>query len=301
MNKIVFSHFFLLIANLIYALNYTLAKDVMPNYINPSAFILLRVSGALLLFSLTFLLFVRQKVNKRDISRFAICGLFGVTINQLLFFEGLNLTTPINASIIMTSNPILVIVMSFLILKEKLTFRKGCGIIFGVLGSSFLILNGGEISNSSDVQIGNLFVFINAISYGMYLVLVKPLMIKYQPITVMIYVFIFGFILVIPFGFSDLLLVSWSNIPRLIYWEILYVVVCTTFIAYLFNSSALKNLSPTTVSIYIYFQPVLATLFAIFRNSDSLDKYKIISSLVIFFGVYLVSVGPRNEIKKKLS
>ena len=301
MNKIVFSHFFLLIANLIYALNYTLAKDVMPNYINPSAFILLRVSGALLLFSLTFLLFVRQKVNKRDISRFAICGLFGVTINQLLFFEGLNLTTPINASIIMTSNPILVIVMSFLILKEKLTFRKGCGIIFGVLGSSFLILNGGEISNSSDVQIGNLFVFINAISYGMYLVLVKPLMIKYQPITVMIYVFIFGFILVIPFGFSDLLLVSWSNIPRLIYWEILYVVVCTTFIAYLFNSSALKNLSPTTVSIYIYFQPVLATLFAIFRNSDSLDKYKIISSLIIFFGVYLVSVGPRNEIKKKLS
>ena len=301
MNKIVFSHFFLLIANLIYALNYTLAKDVMPNYINPSAFILLRVSGALLLFSLTFLLFVRQKVNKSDISRFAICGLFGVTINQLLFFEGLNLTTPINASIIMTSNPILVIVMSFLILKEKLTFRKGCGIIFGVLGSSFLILNGGEISNSSDVQIGNLFVFINAISYGMYLVLVKPLMIKYQPITVMFYVFIFGFILVIPFGFSDLLLVSWSNIPRLIYWEILYVVVCTTFIAYLFNSSALKNLSPTTVSIYIYFQPVLATLFAIFRNSDSLDKYKIISSLIIFFGVYLVSVGPRNEIKKKLS
>ena len=117
----------------------------------------------------------------------------------------------------------------------------------------------------------------------------------------MFHVFAFGLILVFPFGISTLSEVNWNDIPTNIYWEILFVVVCTTFIAYLFNSSALKELSPTTVSIYIYLQPILATLFAIIRQSDSLDKQKIISSAIIFFGVYLVSVRSKKPTKKKLS
>ncbi|MGY8987455.1 MAG: DMT family transporter [Flavobacteriales bacterium] len=301
MNKIVLAHLSLLVANLIYAINYTLAKDVMPDYIKPSGFILLRVIGALFLFALSYFLFIKEKIEKKDIIRFAICGLFGVAINQLLFFEGLNLTTPINAAIIMTSNPILVIIMSLLILKEKITLRKGLGIILGIVGASSLILNGGGINFSSDAQIGNLFIFINATSYGLYLVLVKPLMKKYKPITVMFYVFAFGLLLVFPFGIANLYQVNWNDIPTNIYWEISFVVVCTTFIAYLFNSSALKELSPTTVSIYIYLQPILATLFAILRESDSLDEQKIISTTIIFLGVYLVSVRSKKQSKRKLS
>jgi drug/metabolite transporter (DMT)-like permease len=301
LNKNILAHLSLLIANLIYAVNYTFAKDVMPDYIKPSGFILLRVIGALFLFALSYFLFIKEKIEKKDIIRFVICGLFGVAINQLLFFEGLNLTTPINAAIIMTSNPILVIIMSLLILKEKITIRKGLGIILGIVGASSLILKGGDINLSSDAQVGNLFVFINATSYGLYLVLVKPLMKKYKPITVMFYVFAFGLLLVFPFGISNLSQVNWHDIPTHIYWEISFVVVCTTFIAYLFNSSALKELSPTTVSIYIYLQPILATLFAILRESDSLDKQKIISSAIIFLGVYLVSVRSKKQSKRKLS
>ena len=301
MNKTLLAHLSLLFANLIYALNYTFAKDVMPEYIQPSGFILLRVIGAFLLFTLSYLLFIKEKVEKEDIIRFAICGLFGVAINQLLFFEGLNLTTPINAAIIMTSNPILVIIMSLLILKEKINFRKGLGIILGIVGASSLILKAGDVNLTSDTQLGNIFVFLNASSYGLYLVLVQPLMKKYKPITVMFHVFTFGLILVFPFGISTLSDVNWNEIPTNIYWEILFVVVCTTFIAYLFNSSALKELNPTTVSIYIYLQPILATLFAIIRKSDSLDKQKIISSAIIFLGVYLVSVRSKKPTKKKLS
>ena len=301
MNKTLLAHLSLLLANLIYAINYTFAKDVMPDYIQPSGFILLRVIGALFLFALSYFIFIKQKIEKKDIIRFAICGLFGVAINQLLFFEGLNLTTPINASIIMTINPILVILMSFLILKEKITLRKGLGIILGIIGASSLILNGGNINLSSHAQVGNLFVFINACSYGLYLVLVQPLMKKYHPITVMFYMFAFGLVLVFPFGITNLQEVNWNDIPTNIYWEISFVVVCTTFIAYLFNSSALKELPPTTVSIYIYLQPILATLFAVLRESDSLDEQKILSSAIIFLGVYLVSVRSNKQNKQKLS
>ena len=153
MNKTLLAHSALLVANLIYAINYSFAKDVMPDFIMPAGFILLRVIGALSLFALSYFLFVNEKVEKKDIFRLAICGVFGVAINQLLFFEGLNLTTPINAAIVMTINPILVIVLSFLIIKEAITFRKSLGILLGLVGASILILKGGGIDFSSNHQI----------------------------------------------------------------------------------------------------------------------------------------------------
>ena len=301
MNKTVFAHFSLFFANLIYALNYTFAKDVMPDFIQPSGFILLRVIGAVILFSISYFLFVREKVKNQDLIRLAICGVFGVAINQLLFFEGLNLTTPINAAIILTINPVLVIVISFFILKESITFRKGLGISLGIIGAATLILNGGNFIGNANFMLGNLFVFINALSYGLYLVLAKPLMEKYHPITVMFYVFSFGLCYVLPFGYNELSVVNFSDLPSKIIWEVLFVVVCTTFIAYLLNSVALQNLNPSTVSIYIYLQPVLASVFAIALGSDILDMNKIITASIIFIGVYLVSVRPLKSRKQKLS
>lgn len=273
----------------------------MPEFIKPSGFILLRVIGALFLFALSYFLFINEKVDTKDIFRLAICGIFGVAINQLFFFEGLNLTTPINASIIMTINPILVILISFLIIRESITLKKILGILFGLFGASILILKSEGVSFSSNHQMGNLFVFINASSYGLYLVLIKPLMQKYHPITVLFYVFSFGLLYVIPFGFENLTRVKWAIIPASIYLEIAFVVVCTTFIAYLLNSSALKRLSPTTVSVYIYLQPILASLFAVFWGADSVDNQKIIATLLIFLGVYFVSVPSLKGEKAKLS
>ncbi len=300
MNKILKAHISLLIANLIYALNFTIAKDVMPNFILPSAFILLRVMGALFLFSFSYFIFFFQKIELKDILRFAICGLFGVAINQLFFFEGLNLTTPINAAIVMTTNPILVMLLSFIIVKEAISFKKILGITLGFIGASTLILSDGAIDLSSNNSTGNLFVFINATSYGLYLVIVKPLLNKYHPLTVLFYVFAFGLLFVLPFGYDDLTNVKWGTIPVNIYLEIIFVVVCTTFIAYLLNSSALKTLTASTVSIYIYLQPILASLFAIFLGADFLDEKKIIASVLIFSGVYLVSIRPSESMKQKL-
>lgn len=301
MNKTLTAHISLLIANLIYALNFTIAKDVMPNFILPSAFILLRVIGALFMFSFSYFIFFFQKIEFKDILRFAICGLFGVGINQLFFFEGLNLTTPINAAIVMTTNPILVMLLSFIIVKEAISFRKILGITLGFVGASTLILSDGAIDLSSNNSTGNLFVFINATSYGLYLVIVKPLLNKYHPLTVLFYVFAFGLLFVLPFGYDDLTIVKWGTIPVNIYLEIIFVVVCTTFIAYLLNSSALKTLTASTVSIYIYLQPILASLFAIFLGADFLDEKKIIASVLIFSGVYLVSIRPSESMKQKLS
>tara|TARA_B100001057_G_scaffold62272_1_gene55732 strand:+ start:3302 stop:4198 length:897 start_codon:yes stop_codon:yes gene_type:complete len=289
-------HIALFAVNLIYALNYSIAKDVMPDYIGPSGFILLRVIGGSFLFFLTYIFFIKEKVNSSDIVRLIFCGLFGVAINQLFFFEGLNLTTPINAAIIMTVSPILVIVFSAIIIKEKITIRKIFGIFLGLTGAATLILKSGAISLDNDYFIGNFLVFVNATSYSIYLVIVKGLMTKYNPITVMFYVFSFGLIFVFPFGISELLNVSLEIFTLEIFLKVGFVVICTTFLAYLFNAFALKSLNPSVVSIYIYLQPVLATVIAIILKSDSLDLIKIISSVFIFSAVFLVSMPSKKSI-----
>tara|TARA_B100000405_G_scaffold148815_1_gene104006 strand:+ start:253 stop:1149 length:897 start_codon:yes stop_codon:yes gene_type:complete len=290
-------HLALFLVNLIYALNYSIAKDVMPDYIGPSGFILLRVIGGSLLFFLTYIFFIKENVELKDIVRLLFCGLFGVAINQLFFFEGLNLTTPINAAIIMTVSPILVIIFSAIIIKEKITIRKLLGIFLGIVGAATLILKSGSISIDNAFFVGNILIFINATSYSIYLVLVKTLMTKYNPITVMFYVFSFGLIFVLPFGLNELLEVNTQSFSKIIYLKVAFVVICTTFLAYLFNAFALKTLNPSVVSTYIYLQPVLASVVAIFLKSDSLDFIKILSALFIFSAVYLVSIPTKKTIR----
>ena len=289
MNKRLLAHLALFAANLIYGINYTVAKEVMPDYIEPLGFILVRVTGSVVLFWLCYALFYYEKVKKGDLLKLAVCGLFGVAINQMLFFEGLNLTTPINAAVIMVSNPILVLLFGIFLATERFSTRKGIGVALGAIGAIVLITNGSQVSMNNEHFWGNIMVFINASSYAVYLVLVKPLMQKYRPITVISWVFLFGILFVIPFGWSDFHAIQWATMPYDILWRIAFVVIGTTFLAYLFNIYGLKTLNPSTVSTYIYLQPVLASIVAIIASSDSLDITKIGSSILIFLGVYLVS------------
>ena len=295
MSKKILAHIAIFSANLIYGINYTVAKDVMPNYIEPLGFIFLRVLGAGILFWVFFYFFFYEKVEKKDLIRLALCGLFGVAINQIFFFEGLNLTTPINAAVIMVINPILVILIGGFLTVEIITSKKIFGIVLGAIGAIILITYGSsQIINLEHLK-GNIMILINATSYAMYLVLAKPLMRKYKPITVISWVFFFGFIYVFPFGWSEYQLIEWSVMPKDIFWKTVFVVFCTTFLAYLFNIFGLKTLNTSTVSTYIYLQPVLASIVAILLGSDELSIIKILSTLIIFAGVYLVSLEHRQS------
>ncbi len=295
MSKKILAHIAIFSANLIYGINYTVAKDVMPNYIEPLGFIFLRVLGAGILFWVFFYFFFYEKVEKKDLIRLALCGLFGVAINQIFFFEGLNLTTPISAAVIMVINPILVILIGGFLTVEIITSKKIFGIVLGAIGAIILITYGSSPIINLEHLKGNVMILINATSYAMYLVLAKPLMKKYKPITVISWVFFFGFIYVFPFGWSEYQLIEWSVMPKDIFWKTVFVVFCTTFLAYLFNIFGLKTLNTSTVSTYIYLQPVLASIVAILLGSDELSIIKILSTLIIFAGVYLVSLEHRQS------
>ena len=283
------------IVAIIYGINYTIAKDVMPTYIKPFGFILLRVFGATLLFWMLSLFMEKQKVEKSDFSRILLAAIFGVCINMLAFFKGLSMTSPINASVIMVTTPILVLLLSAIILKERITLLKVLGILIGLTGAVVLIRYGKSLTPGDNPFYGNLLIFVNATSYGLYLIIVKKLTSKYNAITLIKWLYLFGLILVIPFGLNELQEIEWQQIPTGIYYNIGFVVVFTTFLAYLFNLFALTKLKPTTLSAFIYLQPVIASSYALVVGKDNISTVKVIATILIFIGVYLVS---KSNIKK---
>jgi drug/metabolite transporter (DMT)-like permease len=282
------AHLALLAANIIYAASFPIAKNAM-EFISDGQFVLMRVIGATLLFWLTALLFVKEKTDKADFPRLVLLGVFGVAINQSLFLKGLHLTSSIDAALMMVTTPILVTIIAAISIKEKITVIKMLGIIIGFFGAAFLVYQGNNANGNESSLIGNLYVLINAISWGTYLVLVKPLMQKYHTVTILKWTFLFGLPLVTPLGISDLASTNWQIIPSNILFFMIFVIVFTTFVAYLLNTLALRQLSTSVVSAYIYLQPLLSALIAIWFFNSSITWQKIIAGAFIFAGVYIVS------------
>lgn len=283
------------LVSVIYGLTFTIAKDVMPAFIKPFGFIVLRVGGSVILFWLAALFVTRQKIARKDFPRIVAAAFFGVAFNMLTFFEGLSLTSSIMASVLMVTTPIIVLLLSAIIMKEKIMGKKATGIVLGLIGTVFLIAYGKSAGNAENAAWGNFLVFVNAVSYGLYLILVKKLMDKYNPFAFVKWIYLFGFIMVLPFGWEQLSEVRWELMPQDIMIKVVFVVVFSTFLTYLLNLLSMKELRPVTVAVFIYLQPFFATVFAIGLGKDGIDMVKILSALLIFAGVYLVTATGKGK------
>jgi drug/metabolite transporter (DMT)-like permease len=289
MNKQVQVHAALFLVALIYGSNYSIAKEVMPDYVGPFGLIVIRVVSAALFFGIFARFVTKEKiVGRADNIRVILCGVTGVAINQLCFFGGLNLTAPINAALLMVIVPVVVLIFSAMLLKERVGMQKVSGILLACTGALLLIYNSGSKGGTGNLW-GDLLIILNATSFGMYLVLVKPLMQKYKAITVVSRIFTVGAVLVIPFGWQQLAAPAYSAFPMPIWLAILFMVLAVTIIAYLLNTWALRYANPSLVGAYIYLQPVLAIVIAIFMGKDVFTLQKGLYALLIFAGVYLVS------------
>ena len=282
-------------ATVIYGINHTVAKGVMPGHIKPFGFIFLRVGGATLLFWLISFFGPKEKIEKRDWGRMLVCALLGMSINMLSFFKGLQLSTPINSAVLVTITPIIVVVISALFLREKITLNKGLGIFMGFVGAVGLILFGAEVrQDAPNIPLGNFLFIINATSYGTYLVVVKKLIEKYHPFTLMKWLFTIGVIINLPLTLPEVFEIQWSSIPLWAYGSIAFVVIGTTFLTYLFNIFALTQLKASSVGAFVYMQPLVGILFALFSGKDELTLVKVAAMTFVLVGVYLASKKPKR-------
>ena len=280
------------IATTIYGINHTVAKMVMPIYIGSLGLVLLRVLGATIMFWTISLFFKSKPIEKKDRLTILKCGLFGMSINIAAFIAGLDYSTPVNSSILIIISPIFVVILSFFIFKNKINFIKILGIILGFVGAIILILTAD--SNSSvgrNIPLGNFLFIVNSISYAYYLIIVKPMAEKYDLITLFKWLFLVGLVFNFPLGINQFLEVDWQNLPLIqAILPMAFVVICTTFMTYFLNGYALTKLTSTEVAVFMYLQPIIGVMFAIFTKSDTITLTIVISSMLIFSGVYLTTV-----------
>ncbi len=296
MTKAFRGHLALFAAQIIYALNYSVAKGLMPGFISPIPLVFSRIIGAMILFWLLSLVVKTQKVERTDMKKLAGLALFGVVINQVFFIWGLSRTTPINSSIIMISNPVLVFVITLIILKERARLSQVTGLLLAIIGALLILRYKGNFEVGTETLAGDLMTLVNSASWAFFIVMVKPIMVKYDTVTVMRWLFLFGSIYMLPIGLRETLEANWAAFTTSAWLALGFVVIATTFFAYLLNLYGLQTLSTNTVSAYIYLQPFLASVFAIVMGKDHMDPIKIISGILIISGLYLVNKKSKKRI-----
>ena len=282
------AHIFLLIATLLFGGNYWVSK-ILVDILNPAQLVFFRTIGASLLFALVYFLSPRPKLSRKDLLWLFMAGVFGIVLNQVLFFTGLQYTTPVDTAIIHVSNPIIVLVLSLVFLHTKLSWWKISGIIVGATGASLLVLYQKGLTFNPETVKGNIMVLGNTAAYAVFLVMMKPILKKYDASTTMFWVYLFSSILIVPYAFEDVLAIQWQELWGWPVLSLFYIIVMVTFGAYFLIIFALRHLSATVVSFYIYLQPLIAAIIAFIIGAESLNWVNGLAAGLIFLGVYLVN------------
>ncbi|WP_435136233.1 DMT family transporter [Formosa sp. A9] len=295
MNKRILALIAAFIVQIFYGLNYSFANDVIDGgYVKPFGFILLRLIGTTLLFWIFDVLVPKQNIAKKDFLIFIVASFFGMCVNMLSFFKGLEYTTPIHASVIMTITPIVVLILSAIYLKEKVSRINILGIFMGFAGALVLSIYGKSSQPGDNIFLGNSLILLNATAFSIYLIIIKKLTEKYHPFTFLKWMFLFGLIMTAPFSYQEVLEIKWHSFPAYIWFAVVFVIVFATYGTYVLNPLALTQLRASTVSTFVYIQPVIAAIFAQLIGSDQINSVKISAAVLIFIGVYLVTKKPKT-------
>ena len=281
----------MIFTNIFFAINLSAVKHLTNNnLVQAFGLNVVRIGVSVILFWILYLIKpVNIKIDKADRMRLFLCALFGIAINQLMFIKGLSLTYSIHAALLLLITPILIVLIAAWIIKERLGLLRVTGLALGISGALVLVLAKDRTGDGDNVLLGDLFIIINAISYTVYFVMVKPLMVKYNAIVVLRWVFTIGLILVLPFGRVEFTEIPWERYAVVDFTSMGLIVITGTFLAYLFNLYGIKILGSSVAGFYIYTQPVFAALIAMFFLHEQLEMYKIVAAVLIFSGVYLAN------------
>jgi len=298
-NNTIAAHIAVLCANLLFGINFSMVKIISPTLIAPAALNLVRVLVTVSLFWIMFLFKPSGvKIEKTDLKRFLLCALTGVTINQLLFIKGLTLSTPIHGALLILATPVFILILSLIIRTESASYEKIFGLILAIMGAGVLILARGESAIGENILLGDILITINAISYAVYFLMAKPLMMKYGPLFVIRWVFSFGLLMMLPFCWNDFINTHWEGFNFKAWTALAFVVLGATFFAYLFTAYALHRLSPAATGSYIYVQPVFSAIISVIFLNEEPALYKLLAAALIFTGVFLINkkqLRKRNE------
>ena len=289
MNKNLQGHVLALTANVLWGLMAPIGKSALSEF-SPLSVTTFRMVGAAACFWLLSLCCKQEHVNHRDLLKLFFAALFALVFNQGVYIFGLSLTSPIDASIVTTTLPIVTMIIAALYLKEPVTGKKVLGIFAGAMGALVLIAGSHSATGSAEGNIwGDLLCLTAQISFSIYLTVFKGLSQRYSPITLNKWMFVYASMCYIPFSYSDIAAIQWASIPAEAIIQVGYVVVGGTFLAYICLMGAQQRLRPTVVSMYNYMQPTVASVVAIAFGMAAFNLQKGIAVVLVFLGVYFVT------------
>lgn len=292
-------HIALFVANVIFGFNTPISRSLIPDSIDPFVLTFFRMAGAMVLFWSVSLFVKKEHVPAKDILLLFFASVFALVLNQMPFISGLSMTSPIDASIVITLLPIVSMFLAAIIIKEPITLKKVLGVIVGASGALILILSRAGADTGNRSLWGNLIIFGGVVSYSLYLTMFKGLISRHSPVTLMKWMFLFASLMCLPICYPAIAATDFSSLPLNAYLRIGYVVVFATFTTYLLIPIGQKVLRPTTISMYNYVQPIVAALVAVALGQDVFGWDKILSGVLVFAGVYLVTVSKsRANIEK---
>jgi drug/metabolite transporter (DMT)-like permease len=288
------AHVAVILANIFFGINFSVVQYVTQGRVAPFGLNVIRVGVSMLLLWILWM-FATQKagIHKRDVSRFILCAVTGIVINQTLFIKGLSMTLSIHAALLILVTPIFITIVGAWIGTEPFTFLKITGLLAGLAGAVILALDKQKTGTGRDILLGDLYIIINAVSYAIYFALVKPLMHTYKPVHVIRWIFTIGFFMMIPIGWSEFRAIQWSTFTTIDYAAVGFIVLGATFFAYLFNLYGINKLGAGITGTYIYTQPFFASIIAVWFLGEVFNVNKIVAAVLIGSGVLLVSYKSR--------
>ncbi|MGA7617442.1 MAG: DMT family transporter [Thermoanaerobaculia bacterium] len=285
---------------LLFSINYVVAKIALRE-IDPLAFAWLRVVGAAAL--LHALARSRRsplsaRLTRSDLRKLVGYTFLGVVFNQLLFINGLARTSAHEAAILITTIPIFTLIGAFALRLEKASLAKAAGIAIAASGALLIIGLEGAAQRQGRLT-GDILILLNCISYGTYLVVSRPLVMRLSPARVIRIIFTLGIPLMLPFSIHSLLAQDWSSVHASSWAALAVVVAGPTVGAYLLNAWALARIESSVVAAYTYLQPVFASILAFLVLGERLSLVTAAGALLIIAGVWLAS-GKRNPSRSVL-
>lgn len=289
-------HLAMLGANVMWGLMSPVVKIIFATgIVAPMIMVDFRVAGAALLFWLTSLFLPTEHVPKKDILLLFGAGMIGVLFNQGCFIIGVSYTSPGEASLVTTTMPMWVMLLAWLILREPITLKKAGGIAAGATGAIILIAGNDSQASGANPALGDLIVLLAQLSYALYLTLYRNFIRKYSLVTLMKWMFLSATVVALPGSIHWLATTDWAAINGMEWSGIAYVVVCGTFLAYICIMIGQKNLRPTLVGMYNYVQPIVATIVGICFGLDRFTPMKGVAIVLIFTGVWLVTISKARK------
>ena len=287
-------HILIMLANILFGASMPVFKYLLTADVPPEAITIMRAIFACMMFWLVSFFMPKEKVLPKDLCLLFVCALCGVGINQWLFVIGLKNSSPVNASIIATAVPIFVLLLAALVLKEPITAKKSLGVFLGVSGGLLLVFNSTQTTSGTNSLWGDMLMLLNQLMYSVYLVLSKPLSRRYSSVIMMKWMFLFSTLALAPFCLQYMQYVPMFHRETFNVSQ-LYLLFGATFVSFMLIPMALKQIRPTTVSMYNYVQPIIASAIAVAVGQDTFSMQKLLSAALVFVGVYLVTQSKKRK------